>query len=136
MVGTFAILNLTRDSFSDGGRYLLPEPALAHAERLLAAGANVLDVGAESTHPDAEDVPVDEELRRLVPVVIDGPAPERGTPVVTADGAEAGEMRSSQGAQGLALLRLEWLDKGALSAGGARLTPQPPAWMKLPEEKA
>ncbi len=69
MVGTFAILNLTRDSFSDGGRYMAPEPALAHAERLLAAGANVLDVGAESTHPDAEDVPVDEELRRLVPVV-------------------------------------------------------------------
>lgn len=73
--------------------------------------------------------------RRLVPVVIDGPAPERGTPVVTADGAEAGEMRSSQGAQGLALLRLEWLDKGGLSAGGARLTPQPPPWMKLPEDK-
>jgi hypothetical protein len=44
-------------------------------------------------------------------------------------------MRSSQGAQGLALLRLEWLDKGALIAGGARLTPQPPAWMKLPEDK-
>jgi hypothetical protein len=44
-------------------------------------------------------------------------------------------MRSSQGAQGLALLRLEWLDKGALMAGGARLTPQPPPWMKLPEDK-
>jgi len=73
--------------------------------------------------------------RRLVPVTIDGPAPGRGTPVVTADGAEAGEMRSSQGAQGLALLRLEWLDKGALMAGGARLTPQPPPWMKLPEDK-
>jgi len=74
--------------------------------------------------------------RRLVPVAIDGPIPERGTPILTADGAEAGEMRSSQGAQGLALLRLEWLDKGALTAGGSRLTPQPPAWMKLPEEKA
>jgi hypothetical protein len=45
-------------------------------------------------------------------------------------------MRSSQGAQGLALLRLEWLDKGALAAGGARLTPQPPSWMRLPEPKA
>ena len=73
--------------------------------------------------------------RRLVPVGIEGPAPERGTPILTADGIEAGEMRSSQGAQGLALLRLEWLDKGALMAGGARLTPQPPAWMKLPEDK-
>ena len=73
--------------------------------------------------------------RRLVPVAIDGPAPERGTLVLTADGAEAGEMRSSQGGQGLALLRLEWLDKGPLTAGAARLTPQPPPWMKLPEEK-
>ena len=74
--------------------------------------------------------------RRLVPVAIEGPAPERGTPILTADGAEAGEMRSSQGAQGLALLRLEWLDKGVLTSGGGRLTPQPPPWMKLPEEKA
>jgi len=74
--------------------------------------------------------------RRLVPVAIDGPAPERGTPILTPEGAEVGEMRSSQGARGLALLRLEWLDKGALSAGGARLTAKPPSWMKLPEEKA
>ena len=74
--------------------------------------------------------------RRLVPVAIDGPAPARGTPILTPEGTEAGEMRSSQGTQGLALLRLEWLDKGALAAGGARLTPQPPPWMKLPEEKA
>jgi folate-binding protein YgfZ len=73
--------------------------------------------------------------RRLVPVAIDGPAPERGTPILTADGIEVGEMRSSQGAQGLALLRLEWLDKGALTAGAARVTPQPPPWMKLPEDK-
>jgi folate-binding protein YgfZ len=74
--------------------------------------------------------------RRLVLVAIEGPAPERGTPILTPHGAEAGEMRSSQGAQGLALLRLECLDKGALMAGEARVTPQPPPWMKLPEEKA
>jgi folate-binding protein YgfZ len=74
--------------------------------------------------------------RRLVPVAIEGPAPERGTLILATDGVEAGEMRSSQGAQGLALLRLEWLDKGALAAGGARLTPQLLPWMKLPEEKA
>jgi folate-binding protein YgfZ len=74
--------------------------------------------------------------RRLVLVAIEGPAPERGTLILTPEGAEAGEMRSSQGGQGLALLRLEWLDKGALAAGEARLTPQPPAWMKMPEEKA
>jgi hypothetical protein len=69
-------------------------------------------------------------------VAIEGPAPERGTPILAADGTEVGEMRSSQGAEGLALLRLEWLDKGALAAGGAQLAPQPPAWMKLPEDKA
>jgi folate-binding protein YgfZ len=74
--------------------------------------------------------------RRLVPVAIEGPAPERGTPIMTPDGAEAGEMRSSLGARGLALLRLECLGKGVLIAGEARVTPQPPPWMKLPEEKA
>jgi dihydropteroate synthase type 2 len=69
MVGTFGIVNLTQDSFSDGGRFLAPEAALAHARQLRAAGADVLDLGAESTHPDAEDVPAAEEIRRLAPVV-------------------------------------------------------------------
>lgn len=69
MVGIFGILNLTRDSFSDGGRHLAQDRALAHAERLLQAGADVIDVGAESTHPDAEDVSAELELSRLVPVV-------------------------------------------------------------------
>jgi dihydropteroate synthase type 2 len=69
MVGTFGIVNLTRDSFSDGGRFLAPEAALAHARHLRTVGADVLDLGAESTHPDAEDVPAAEEIRRLEPVV-------------------------------------------------------------------
>jgi dihydropteroate synthase type 2 len=68
-VRTFGILNLTRDSFSDGGRFLDAGAALAHGQRLLADGADVLDVGAESTHPDAEVVPVAEEIRRLAAVV-------------------------------------------------------------------
>jgi dihydropteroate synthase type 2 len=63
------ILNITRDSFSDGGRFLTPGDALAHALQLVADGADIVDVGAESTHPDAEDVPADEEIRRLTPVV-------------------------------------------------------------------
>jgi dihydropteroate synthase type 2 len=63
------ILNVTRDSFSDGGRYLEPAWALAHARQLLADGADIIDVGAESTHPDAESVPAEEEIRRLTPVV-------------------------------------------------------------------
>lgn len=63
------ILNITRDSFSDGGRYLSSETALAHARQLLADGAAIIDVGAESTHPDAEAVSADEEIARLTPVV-------------------------------------------------------------------
>ena len=69
MVRILGIVNVTRDSFSDGGRHLDPAAAIAHGERLLADGADALDLGAESTHPDAEDVSVDEELRRLVPVL-------------------------------------------------------------------
>ena len=67
--GIFGIVNLTRDSFSDGGRVLDADRALAHARALRAAGADVLDLGAESTHPDSEDVAAAEEVRRLQPVV-------------------------------------------------------------------
>ncbi len=63
------IVNLTRDSFSDGGEYLAPEAALAHARRLIADGADAVDLGAESTHPDSEDVPPDVEIERLTPVI-------------------------------------------------------------------
>ncbi len=63
------ILNVTRDSFSDGGLFLAADLAIAHAEQMLAGGADVIDVGAEATHPDAEDVPADLEVARLRPVV-------------------------------------------------------------------
>jgi dihydropteroate synthase len=63
------IVNVTPDSFSDGGRYLDPERAVAHGLELLADGASVLDVGGESTRPGATTVGVDEELRRVLPVV-------------------------------------------------------------------
>ncbi len=63
------ILNLARDSFSDGGRFSTPADALAHARRLAEEGAEWIDVGAESTHPDAEPVSAGEELARLEPVV-------------------------------------------------------------------
>lgn len=69
MASIFGIVNVTRDSFSDGGRFLDPTAALAQAERLSAAGAAVIDLGAESTHPDGEAVAADEEIRRLEPVV-------------------------------------------------------------------
>lgn len=70
VVRILGIVNLTRDSFSDGGRYLDPAAAIAHARRLLDEGADVIDVGAESTHPDAEDVPAPEQIARLTPVIV------------------------------------------------------------------
>ncbi|MCL6445055.1 MAG: dihydropteroate synthase [Alicyclobacillus sp.] len=63
------IVNVTPDSFSDGGRYLRPEDAIRHAHSLVQAGADVLDIGAESTRPGAEVVPADEEWARLAPVL-------------------------------------------------------------------
>jgi dihydropteroate synthase len=63
------IVNVTPDSFSDGGRFLDPEAAVAHGIELAEQGADILDVGGESTRPGAAPVPADEELRRVVPVV-------------------------------------------------------------------
>ncbi len=63
------ILNLTPDSFSDGGRYFNIEKALEQAKRMEAEGAHILDVGAESTRPNAPMISADEEARRLFPVL-------------------------------------------------------------------
>ncbi len=63
------VLNVTPDSFSDGGRWLDPAAAVRHGLDLAAAGADLVDVGGESTRPGADRVPEDEELRRVVPVV-------------------------------------------------------------------
>lgn len=63
------ILNLTPDSFSDGGRYNRPDLALAHTETMLAAGASIIDIGGFSSRPGAEVVPAEEELRRVAPMV-------------------------------------------------------------------
>lgn len=63
------IVNATPDSFSDGGRFLDPAAALAHARRLIAERADILDVGAESTRPGAEPVSADVEIARLVPLI-------------------------------------------------------------------
>jgi dihydropteroate synthase len=63
------VVNITPDSFSDGGRFLDPEAAVSHARRLAADGADILDLGAESTRPGADPLPEGEELRRLLPVL-------------------------------------------------------------------
>jgi dihydropteroate synthase len=63
------VLNVTPDSFSDGGRYVSHGRALEHAEAMIEAGAAIIDVGGESTRPGAGPVSVEEELRRVIPVV-------------------------------------------------------------------
>jgi dihydropteroate synthase len=69
MTKLMGVVNVTPDSFSDGGLYLDPEAAIAHGRELAEAGAEILDVGGESTRPGAEAVPAEEELRRVVPVI-------------------------------------------------------------------
>jgi dihydropteroate synthase len=63
------VLNITPDSFSDGGKFFNFEAAVDHARELVAEGAEIIDVGGESTRPGADPVPLDEELRRTIPVV-------------------------------------------------------------------
>lgn len=63
------VVNVTPDSFSDGGRFLDPDRAIAHGRALLAEGADALDVGGESTRPGSAPVPPDEQIRRVVPVI-------------------------------------------------------------------
>lgn len=69
MTRLMGVVNVTPDSFSDGGLYLDPEAAIAHGRELVEAGAEILDVGGESTRPGAEPVEAEEELRRVVPVI-------------------------------------------------------------------
>src|SRR5262245_16942840 len=63
------VVNVTPDSFSDGGAFDDAADAIAHGRRLASEGASILDIGGESTRPGAEPVPVEEELRRVIPVV-------------------------------------------------------------------
>jgi dihydropteroate synthase len=70
-VTLMGVVNVTPDSFSDGGLFLEPEAAIAHGSELADEGAEILDVGGESTRPGADAVPVEEEIRRTAPVVAD-----------------------------------------------------------------
>ena len=63
------VVNVTPDSFSDGGRYFAPDAAIAHGRELLAAGVDYLDIGGESTRPGALRVDAEEEKRRILPVI-------------------------------------------------------------------
>src|ERR1043165_3457818 len=63
------VLNVTPDSFSDGGKFLNPDDAIAHAKQMEQDGADFIDVGGMSTRPGAEEVSADEELKRVMPVI-------------------------------------------------------------------
>ena len=63
------VLNVTPDSFSDGGRFHLLDQALSHAEQMIADGVDIIDIGGESSRPGAQPLPVEEELRRVMPVL-------------------------------------------------------------------
>ncbi|HVS60853.1 MAG TPA: dihydropteroate synthase [Gemmatimonadaceae bacterium] len=65
----FGILNVTPDSFSDGGNFVSTEAAIAQADRMISEGADAIDVGGESTRPGAKPVPVREELKRVLPII-------------------------------------------------------------------
>jgi dihydropteroate synthase len=94
-----AVLNLTPDSFSDGGKFVDPDRAIAHARRMIAEGADIIDIGAESTRPYGGAVRVDatEERRRLEPVL--GAVCALGTPVsIDTMKAEVARWALSQGA--------------------------------------
>jgi dihydropteroate synthase len=83
------VVNVTPDSFSDGGLYLDADAAIAHGEELAGAGAAILDVGGESTRPGAEEVGLEEELRRVEPVVAGLAAGEAAISVDTSKAAVA-----------------------------------------------
>src|SRR5579872_2716153 len=63
------ILNVTPDSFSDGGRFQALEQAISHAEQMIADGVDIIDIGGESSRPGVDPLPLEEELRRVMPVI-------------------------------------------------------------------
>ncbi|MBS0378810.1 MAG: dihydropteroate synthase [Proteobacteria bacterium] len=105
------VLNVTPDSFSDGGRYLAQQAAIEHGLRMVTEGATFIDVGGESTRPGAEPVSVAEELARVVPVVR---ALAASSAVISVDTSKPEVMRAAAEA-GAGLIN----DVRALSAAGA-----------------
>jgi dihydropteroate synthase len=89
------IVNVTPDSFSDGGRFLDPKAAVAHGAELVAQGANIVDVGGESTRPGAEPVGADEELRRVQPVIEGLSAGADGDAQISIDTSKAAVARAA-----------------------------------------
>jgi dihydropteroate synthase len=122
------VVNTTPDSFSDGGQFLDLGLAVAHGQRLLAEGADVLDIGGESTRPGAEPVSAQEEMRRVLPVVeeLAGADPDRPEAVISIDTTKASValMALTSGAQivnDVSALRSSPDMAGIVAATGARV---------------
>ncbi|MEN8721058.1 MAG: dihydropteroate synthase [Oceanococcaceae bacterium] len=144
------VLNVTPDSFSDGGRYLAPDAALAQAFALWDDGADIVDIGAESTRPGAPEVPLTEELRRLRPVFagfagvqrpwsIDTQKPEVMQAAVAAGATFINDVNALQGSGALAVAA-ELTASGAVDVvlmhrqGSARTMQQQPRYRDVVTE--
>lgn len=109
------ILNITSDSFSDGGRFLSLDAALEHAEEMLAAGATLIDVGGESTRPGATPVSEQQEIDRVIPVL--EALRQRTSAILSIDTMKAGVMRAAvQAGAGLVNDVMALRAEGALQA--------------------
>jgi dihydropteroate synthase len=117
------IVNVTPDSFSDGGAHATTQSAVDHARRLIDDGATMLDIGGESTRPGATPVPVDEELRRVVPV-IEKLLSDRATVRLSVDTTKSSVAKAALAAGAWAIndvsaLRFDAEMAGVISAAGA-----------------
>ena len=112
------VLNVTPDSFSDGGRFRSPAAAVEHGRRMAAEGAAIIDVGGESTRPGAQPVSADEELRRVLPVIEQLRA--LTTAVISVDTSKPEVMRGAAGAGAGFINDVRALrEPGALAAAAA-----------------
>src|SRR6185369_6146921 len=118
------ILNVTPDSFSDGGQFVSLDAALAHAEQMIAEGADIIDVGGESTRPGGEPVTVEEEINRVVPV-IEALAQRTNTPVsVDTTKSEVARVALDSGAaivNDISALRFDFYVADVVARAGAGL---------------
>lgn len=97
-LAVMGILNVTPDSFSDGGQFIVKDQAIEHAVQMAEDGADLIDIGGESTRPGAEDVGIDAELKRVIPV-IEALVPEIGVPLsIDTTKAEVAEAALDAGA--------------------------------------
>jgi dihydropteroate synthase len=127
------VVNVTPDSFSDGGRFIDPQAAIAHGEALMVAGCDIVDVGGESTRPGAQPTPEEEELRRVLPVI--RALAKQGAPV-SIDTRRARVMRAAVEAGARIINDVTALSDSPESLGAAAATGAPVVLMHMQGEPA